>query len=161
MTAAEIPDDPVGRAIRPAVVLAWTLLAGLPACLALEELVRSRFRPFLGFARLGNRLPVRYGFYLAAAAAVVVIRVLNAVGPRRKKSGSPEALLARLRTVALLTLAVAEAPALLGLALFLAGGYNVDSYLLTFASLILLFMYFPRRRSWEAHLQNAPRTCPF
>jgi hypothetical protein len=33
--------------------------------------------------------------------------------------------------------------------------------MLMFASLILLFMYFPRTRSWEARLQNAPRACPF
>ncbi|MGD0783209.1 MAG: hypothetical protein ABSA30_10175, partial [Candidatus Aminicenantales bacterium] len=102
-----------------------------------------------------------YGFYLAAAAAVVLIRILNAVGPRLKHSGAPDALLGRLKTVAVLTLAVAEAPALLGMALFLTGGYNVDSYMLMFASLILLFMYFPRTRSWEARLQNAPRACPF
>jgi len=163
MNAAEaaVPDDLIRRAIRPALILAWTLLASLLACLAFEELLRSRFRPFLGFARLGDRLSVRYAFYLAAAAAVVLIRVLNAVGLRRKKAASPEAFLGRLKTVALLTLALAEAPALLGLALFIVGGYNVDFYGLMFVSLILLFMYFPRARTWEACLQNAPRACPF
>jgi len=162
MTVAEnAAPDVVRRTIRPAVILAWILLASLPAFLALEELLRSRFRPFIGFAGLGHRLTLRYGFYLAAAAAVVVIRILNAVGPRKKKNGSEEDLVRRLRTVALLALAVAEAPALAGFTLFLAGGYNEDFYWLMSVSLVLLFMYFPRMRTWEAHLQNAPRTCPF
>jgi hypothetical protein len=163
MTAAENPalDGALRGAIRPAQVLAWTLLAGLPVLLAFEELLRSRFRPFLGFARLSDRLSFRYGFYLAAAAAIVVIRVLNAAGLRRKKPVSPEAHLGRLKTMALLTLAVADAPALLGFALFLAGGYNLDFYILMFVSLVLLFMYFPRPRAWEAHLQNAPPACSF
>jgi hypothetical protein len=155
------PDDPVRKSIRPALILAWALLAVLPACLAVEELIRARFSPFLGFAGLGDRLSVRYAFYLGAAAAVVLIRVLNAIALRRKKTASPEAFLGRLKTVALLTLALAETPALLGLALFLVGGYNVDFYGLLFVSLILLFMYFPRIRTWEAHLQNAPPSCPF
>lgn len=163
MTLAEIsaPREAVRRAIRPAVVLAWLLLASLLAYLAVEEIVRTRLRPFLGFARLGDRLAVRYVFYLAAAASIVVIRVLNAAGGKRGKTASPESLLRRLRTLALLSLAVAEAPALLGLALFLAGGFNVDFYMLMFVSLALLFMYFPRTRTWEASLQNAPRSCPF
>ena len=155
------PGDAVGRAMRPVLILARTLLASLIGYLALVELIRSRFRPFLGFADLGRRLSVRYVFYLAAAAAVIVIRVLNSVGLRRKKPSSPESLLGRLRTVAWLTLAAAETPALAGLALFLVGGYNEDFYWLKFVSLLLLFMYFPRPKNWEAHLRNAPRACPF
>jgi len=164
MNAAETAapgDDPVRKAIRPALLLAWILLGSLLAYLAIEEFIRARFSPFLGFVRLGNRLSVRYAFFLAAAAAVVLIRVLNAAGLRRRKTAPPEAFLGRLRSVALLTLALAEAPALLGLALFLVGGYNVDFYGLMFVSLILLFMYFPRIRTWEAHIQNAPPSCPF
>ena len=163
MTDAENPasDGALRGAMRPAVILAWILLASLPALWALEELLRSRFRPFLGFAWLSDRLSFRYGFYLAAAAAIVAIRILNAIGRRRKKPVPPDVRLGRLKTVALLTLAVAEAPALLGLALFLAGGFNVDFYMLMFVSLILLFMYFPRPRAWKAHLQNAPPACPF
>ncbi len=164
MSAATETSDPAAelrRAIRPAVVLAWSLLAGLLAYLALEEFIRARFRPFLGFARLTDRLSVRYGFYLAAAAAIVAIRVLNAAGLRRKKPADPQTLLRRMKRAAVLTLAAAEMPALLGLALFLIGGYNVDFYMLMFVSLVLLFMYFPRPRAWEAHLENAPTACPF
>jgi len=160
-TDSSAPAAKLRRAIRPAVVLAWSLLAGLLAYLALEEFIRARFRPFLGIVRLTDRLSVRYGFYLAAAAAIVAIRVLNAAGMRRKKPAESEALLRRLKKMAVLTLAAAEMPALLGLALFLIGGYNVDFYMLMFVSLVLLFMYFPRPRAWEAHLENASPACPF
>jgi len=163
MTAAATPSpaDPVRAAIRPALIMAWALLVSLPLYLLVEEIVRSRFRPFWGFAHWGDRLTIRYGFYLAAAAAVVLLRVLSAVGLKKKKAVSAEAYLGRLRAVALLTLALAEVPALAGLALFFIGGYNVDFYGLLLVSLILLFMYFPRARTWEARLQDAPPICPF
>jgi len=98
MNAAETAapgDDPVRKAIRPALLLAWILLGSLLAYLAIEEFIRARFSPFLGFVRLGNRLSVRYAFFLAAAAAVVLIRVLNAAGLRRRKTAPPEAFLGR------------------------------------------------------------------
>ena len=69
MNAAETAapgDDPVRKAIRPALLLAWILLGSLLAYLAIEEFIRARFSPFLGFVRLGNRLSVRYAFFLAA-----------------------------------------------------------------------------------------------
>jgi hypothetical protein len=160
-SATDALADPLRRAIRPVTILAWSQLAGLLVTLAAEEFLRIQFRPFLGFAQLTNRPAIRYGFYLAAAAVIIVIRVLNAVGFRRKKTDRPEALLGRLRAVALLTLAAAEIPTLLGLALFLLGGYNVDFYMLTFVSLVLIFMYFPRPRVWETRLHDSPTACPF
>jgi hypothetical protein len=157
-----VPEAEIERPVRTARIAAWALLSGLLAFLALEEFVRARFRPFLGFAHPRDRLALRYSVYLAAAAAIVLIRVLNAVLLRRRKAGPPaSALLRRLLIVSLATMALAEVPALLGLALFLLGGYNVDFYMLLFVSLVLLFMYFPRRRAFEAHLRNAPADCPF
>lgn len=47
---------------------------------------------------------------------------------------------------------LSEAPGILGLILFLLGGLNIDFYLLLFASLLLVFMYFPRRSGWEEWL---------
>jgi len=57
-TDSSAPAAKLRRAIRPAVVLAWSLLAGLLAYLALEEFHPGPFRPFLGIVRLTDRLSV-------------------------------------------------------------------------------------------------------
>jgi hypothetical protein len=57
-------------------------------------------------------------------------------------------------------LALAEVPAVLGLTLFLLGGYNRDFYYLLLVSLVLAFMYFPRASVWEARLASSQRICP-
>jgi hypothetical protein len=60
-----------------------------------------------------------------------------------------KAVLIRLQRTAILTMVLGEIPSILGLGLFLVTGSNVDFYVLLFASLLLVFMYFPRRTAWE------------
>jgi hypothetical protein len=55
-----------------------------------------------------------------------------------------------------LTSALAEVPALFGLVLFLMSGLNVDFYVLTFVSLVLMFMFFPRYAGWVEWIGNNP-----
>jgi len=68
--------------------------------------------------------------------------------------------LSRLFDLTVLTLCLAEIPALLGLILFLIAGYNRDFYILLFVSLFLLFMYLPRLKNWEDILEHRPPACP-
>jgi len=52
------------------------------------------------------------------------------------------------------TMILGEIPGILGLGLFLLSGYNIDFYVLVFASLLLVFMYFPRRTAWDEWLRD-------
>lgn len=148
--------------LRAARAVGLAVMASLLAYLAFAEALRSAYRPFFGLARLaGNRTAVRFGIYLGAAAAIVAVRLVSARAGRRSVTETEETRLRRLFAVSLISLILVEIPALLGLALFLLGGYNRDFYVLLTVSLVLAFMYFPRASVWEARLADSRRMCPF
>jgi hypothetical protein len=149
------------RAHRTATAFGGAILAVLAVYLIVEEVVRAVFRPFAGFASLNEEAGLRYALYAAAVAAVVLLRLVHGALLRPRKSQEPAAALRNLVRASVVVLALAEAPAAIGLALFLLGGYNRDFYILLFVSLVLAFMYFPRRRAWEATLQNSRASCPY
>jgi Ca2+/Na+ antiporter len=160
-TLPEAAGSPVSR-LRTARVVGAAVLGSLLACLAVVEGIRAAYRPFFGLARLaGNRTAFRFGVYLGAAAAIIAVRAVSGLAARRSDTETDEARLRRVFTVSVAGLALAEVPAVLGLTLFLLGGYNRDFYVLLFASLVLAFMYFPRASVWEARLASSRRTCPF
>jgi hypothetical protein len=148
--------------LRTAKAVGAAVMGSLLIDLVVVEAIRAADRPFFGLARLGGgRTAVRYGTYLAAAAAILAVRWVSGLAARRSEAETEETRLGRLFASAVAGLALAEAPAVLGLALFLLGGYNSDFYVLLFVSGVLTFMYFPRASVWKARLASSRRTCPF
>jgi len=125
------------------------LIASLVVYLALVEVLRSVLRPFRGFVAAAGLQPLRLALFAAAAAVVLVIIVLRHRLFRLDPVGGTAAALSRLQRATVVVLVLGEIPAVLGLALFLIGGNAVDFYALLFASLVLTFIDFPRRASWE------------
>lgn len=123
------------------------------------EVVRALFKPFLGFARVEHALSLRYPFYAAAIILVILNRGLNSFLLRKSAKGDIKAAVQTLSRAALISMALSEAPAVLGLVLFLLGGFSTDFYMLLIVSLFLEFMYFPRLRSWEAFIKDRPLSC--
>lgn len=153
--------DAFSARLRAAKAVAWAQLSGLIVSLAVVEAVRSVVRPFFGLAALGGaRTAVRYGAFLAAAGVVLAVRAVNGVRLGRRVGESEEAWLDRISSASIIGSALAELPGLLGLAIFLLGGYNRDFYALLLVSLVLLFMYFPRASAWRARSAGPGRTCP-
>lgn len=153
------------RIFRTASIIGLGMIVSLALYLALVEFIRARFRPFLGFLSgtlpEGSRPVLRYAFFAAAVASVVVLRFLHGRMLRKAASAEiPGEALKILSRTSSVILALSEFPALLGLILFFLAGYNRDFYLLLFVSLFLLFMYFPRLKSWEDTLQKHPPVCP-
>lgn len=66
-----------------------------------------------------------------------------------------QALVTNLKTATVVTNAIAEAPAVYGLILFLIGGHVSGFYLLLAYSLVLLLASFPRYGQWEAWATGA------
>jgi hypothetical protein len=137
------------------------MIGALAVYLAVEEIIRASFRPFLGFVRVENRISLRYSFYAAAVAVIIALRVVIAALLRKGRAEAGGKALRRLTQASIITLSLAEVPAILGLALFLLGGYNRDFYVFLFVSFVLVFMYFPRLRTWESYLQDVPTACRF
>lgn len=144
-----IKQDELRSHLRPAAVVAAAVAASLVLYLVLVEVLRAVYRPFRGFAAVGDVQTLRYAVFGAAVAVVILIRVLRPRLLRLPPGADGRTVLARLQRVSILTLVLAEVPAILGLGHFLVTGHNVDFYVLLAASLLLVFMYFPRQAAWE------------
>jgi F0F1-type ATP synthase membrane subunit c/vacuolar-type H+-ATPase subunit K len=140
--------------------LGLTFAVCLMFYLLLEEIVRARFRPFLGFARGIDVVRLRYFGFAAAVALVIALRIVHSrILAAAARADGPRAVRSLFR-VAVISLALAETPALIGLVLFLLAGLNKDFYLLLFVSIVLVFMYFPRKAAWETVLDKRRPVCP-
>jgi hypothetical protein len=127
--------------------------------LILVEITKSRYRPFSGFGSFKHLQTMRLVLFLVAAALVVLNRILNGRLLKKGANADPAVAVQALFRGAIVSLTLAQMPAVLGLALFFVGGLDLDFYALLFVSLILVFMYFPRLNAWEAYLADRPVSC--
>jgi hypothetical protein len=144
--------DELVRHLRTVSLVGVSIIVSLFLYLGVEEFIRARFRPFHGFVAVTDLQRLRYAFFALAIVAVILVRILRQALLRRTPGDDPRTALHRLQRASLLTLVLAEVPAIAGLVLFFIGGLNIDFYLLLFASILLVFMYFPRRSAWEEWL---------
>ncbi|MBU4203214.1 MAG: hypothetical protein KKD59_04595 [Acidobacteria bacterium] len=144
----------INRFFRAAVITASAFLASLFIYLVIVEIIRSRLEPFQGFVEIEGKAGLRYVIYIAAALQVIAIRLLRGYLLRSGQKGDVRQLALKMFRTTILTFALAEIPALLGLVLFLIGGYNRDFYVLLFVSLFLLFMFFPRKQAWTLWIEE-------
>jgi hypothetical protein len=75
-------------------------------------------------------------------------------------SAAAPSLLARARTASVITFALSEAIAVLGLVLFLLGGARWDYYGFMAGSLLAFALYSPRRHDWERWVVSARHRAP-
>jgi hypothetical protein len=75
-------------------------------------------------------------------------------GRARRPAGEPEACLARLRTLTIVCLALAESIAIYGLVLFIMSRDPMDFYYLLLVSLLSFIVVFPRRDRWREALSG-------
>ena len=92
---------------------------------------------------------LRIIFYALALAQFLMIGFVRGLILRSSPPVPVEILLARLARANIVTLALCELPALLGLVLFFVAGFISDFYLLFGVSMLLLFFYFPRYNKWK------------
>ena len=95
---------------------------------------------------------VRYVFYGIAIILVLAAHVIRGFVLRSAAGDSVRELGARLNLVNVVTLGLADAPAIMGLVLFIVWRRHTDFYLLGFISLYLMLRHFPRYRSWEDYV---------
>jgi hypothetical protein len=144
--------DELRTHLKSVSLIATSIIVSLLVYLGVEEFMRARFRPFHGFIAVSDLQLLRYVFFGLAVVAVILIRGLRQALLKKSAGEDKKTALHRLQRASLVTIVLAEVPAILGLVLFFVGGLNVDFYFLLFASLLLVFMYFPRRSGWEEWL---------
>ena len=140
--------------LKSATLIATAIIASLVVYLGLVEVLRAVYRPFRGFATIANIQQLRYAVFGATVAVIVLIRLLRPRLLRKAPREDAKTALHRLQRAAIMTMVLGEIPGILGLGLFLLSGYNIDFYALVLASLLLVFMYFPRRTAWEEWLRD-------
>jgi hypothetical protein len=142
------------RSFRTAFFINISLIAGLFVYALVVEIIKFRFQPFSGFLPGSHLQLLRYACYAAAIAAVLVVRGVAKSLTRPSPGEDMAGFGGRLSRAAIVTAALAELPAVLGLALFFLTGSSRDFYSLLFVSLFLEFMYFPRFKVWQDLVQE-------
>jgi hypothetical protein len=148
-------SEDLPRTYRSTAVVCGALMASVVLYSVVVEVLRTRLPP----GGVGAGLEVQFLrllFFLVASVQGLAIPFV-----RRTVEAGPQArggIVARLRTGALVAAALGEAPAVLGLVLFVLTGRRADFYLLAGWSLLLQLFHFPRRERWaEAARATAHR----
>jgi hypothetical protein len=113
------------------------------------ELIKWQFAPFAGFAKLDPRTAglLKYVFLAVAAAQYAAIRVVRKIVPAKSVNNLPQA--------AIITFALCESVALLGLVLFLMVGNSLDFYIFMAISLGYFYLHYPKYEEWEQLAKEA------
>ena len=130
-----------------AVWIHTAMMASLPVYLLLVLVALPRMSGFSQAGSLIDFTSLRFIFYGAALVIVLLIRRIHTrfmpkpEVPREERS-------ARKFQISVLSSALCEVPAILGLTLVLVAGWRRDFYFLLMLSLALFVIYFPRRSFW-------------
>ena len=125
-------------------------MAASTALYALVVAVISIFQaPFEGFAPSTQPSILRTALWAIALVEAGLIGLVRRALLARSRSEGAAAQARRLVTTAVVTAALAEVPAILGLVLFMLSGLRGDFYALLALSLALQAVYFPRLDGWR------------
>jgi hypothetical protein len=113
------------------------------------ELMKWQLAPFAGFAKLAPQTValLKYVFLALAAVQFGVIKALPKILP----TPSVE----KLTLTAIITFALCESVAVLGLVLFLLSGQGMDFYIFMVISLVFFTLFFPKYDQWEQRIRAA------
>jgi hypothetical protein len=112
------------------------------------EVIKWQWSPFTGFARLDPHTAglLRYICLALAAGQYVMIKVIRKIVLAQSLDNLPQATV--------ITFALCESVALLGLGLFLLAGHSLDFYIFMVISLGCFYRFYPKYEQWE-QLLNA------
>jgi F0F1-type ATP synthase membrane subunit c/vacuolar-type H+-ATPase subunit K len=142
---------------RVTAFVAAAMIGAVAMYAAVVTVLQLQQEPFGGFApeRHGQ---LREAFLLAILFVLVGIRMTRKSVLKREPGDNPKALVNKLRVATIITFALCEVPAILGLVLFLLGGSSKDFYSLALVSVAFMALYFPRYRHWETWVAGTTGT---
>ncbi len=142
------------KSYQASLIIAAVFFVFLLIYVAVVEIIRWQFSPFYGFATLEDIQSTRLIFFGLAALQVIAIRVLRGIMLRKTFSDNEATLASKLFRSFLISFALAEIPAILGLVLFFLAGLVRDFYILLIVSVVLMFMFFPRYHNWKSWIEE-------
>lgn len=139
--------DDLRRTYRTTVIIGLVMMASLVIYLIVVSLLDQ--------ARSAAEVPPPAvqgaAYYACIGISIVVIllaRSASAMVLNARGASEPQPL-QRLQTAAIITFALSEVPAVLGLVLFILGGSATDFYLFLLISLFSFSLTFPKFSQWE------------
>lgn len=147
----------IKRTHRLAALIGFSIFGAMVLYLVLVEIIRAKMAPFYGLYPITDPQSIRNLRYLGyglSATSVLLARILQSLLLKKKSSDTAEDLLNKLHRTSLIIVIMSELPALFGLILFLLRGLYRDFYILLGISVVVLFIFFPRRRAWEEWLAS-------
>jgi hypothetical protein len=107
------------------------------------EWIKWQWAPFAGFSHIDPRQAalLKYIFLALAAAQYGAIKLVQKIVPARSVNNLPQA--------AIITFALCESVAVLGLVLFLLAGNPLDFYIFMLISLSFFYLFYPKYDDWE------------
>jgi hypothetical protein len=113
------------------------------------EWIKWQWAPFAGFSQLDPRQAtlLKYIFLALAAAQYGAIKLVQKIVPARSVDNLPQA--------AIITFALCESVAVLGLVLFLLTGNSLDFYIFMLISLSFFYLFYPKYDDWEKRVNAA------
>ena len=94
----------------------------------------------------------RYGFLVIAMIGPATIPVIKKAILRKSPDDPLEVSLRRLRVSAIVSFALCESSALVGLVSYLIAGVLMDFYILLIYSLIFFAIFFPKHSDWKEYV---------
>ena len=150
--------DRLRAAYRVSVIIGLAMMASLLVYTVIVGVFEKGGRPSGTEAFSGSELEI-VKFCLMGVSVIIffLIRFLSArilaveEGPGGRSRPTSGALpdIQRLTTASVVTYALCEAPAILGLVLFFLGGQASDFHLFLLVSLFFFAVHFPRFSNWE------------
>jgi F0F1-type ATP synthase membrane subunit c/vacuolar-type H+-ATPase subunit K len=143
--------DSVGleTAYRIAAIICGAMAASTVLYALVVAVISVSQAPFEGFAPSTQPSILRTTLWTLALVEAGLIGLARRALVARSRSEGAAAQGRRLITTAVVTAALAEVPAILGLVLFMLAGLRGDFYALLALSLALQAVYFPRLDGWR------------
>jgi hypothetical protein len=137
------------KAHQMSVVLHIAFMATIVIYAVIVEILRGSLQDFRGFTENVNLAWIRYIFFALGLAQIFFIRFMRDTLSKRMTSADVRGLIAHLTRISIISSALCEVPAFLGLVLFFFGSSTREFYVLIFISVVLFILYFPRYSNWE------------
>lgn len=151
------PQVDLRKEHRSAVFISVAIMVSLLLYPAIVEIIRRQHDVFQGF----DPQPVQKWRDVFVGAALIVLVLVRRIRGAILKGGAQRAelpeLVKRLKIASVVTFVFCELPAIVGLVLFLLGGFHKEFYLLLACSLAAMFVYFPKYEHWESWLKRQSR----
>lgn len=150
-----LEDNPlVKQAFRVNKIIAMAMVASLGVYALIVEVLRGQQESFPGCApESAQHLPDI--FMIVALIIIVVITKARKTLLKISPADEIETKIRKLTTATVVTFALSEVPVLLGLILFLLGGYVKEFYMLLTLSALMMGLHFPKADHWAVWFRKS------